>query len=172
MNEKALFRKEVLKIRKSLPPRKADISSFENNTYFKNAEVVFAYVSFENEVSTLDLIEELLKEKRVVVPYCTDKQGSMICVEIKSMAELKKGSYGILEPCNPIEFDKTKIDLCIVPGLAFDSSGGRIGFGKGYYDKFLNGINAYKIGICHKELFFGNIPKDEFDISMDEIITF
>ena len=172
MNEKALFRKEILKIRKSLPQRKADINAFESNTFFKKASVVFCYVSFENEISTLDLIKELLKEKRVVVPYCTDKNGTMICVEIKSIAELKIGSYGILEPCNPIEFDKKEIDLCIVPGLAFDSFGGRIGFGKGYYDRFLSSANAYKIGICHKELFFGSVPKDEFDIFMDEVITF
>ena len=172
MNEKDLFRKEILKTRKDLPQRKADLKAFESNTYFKKANVVFSYVSFENEIATLDLIEELLKEKRVVVPYCTDKNGSMVCVEIKSMAELKTGSYGILEPKNPIEFDKKEIDFCIVPGLAFDSFGGRIGFGKGYYDRFLEGVNAYKIGICHKELFFGSIPKDEFDILMDEVITF
>ncbi len=172
MNEKELFRNEILKIRKSLPERKADLASFESNIYFKKASVVFSYVSFENEISTLDLIEELLKEKRVVVPYCTDKNGGMICVEIKSMAELKTGSYGILEPCNPIEFDKNEIDFCIVPGLAFDTDGGRIGFGKGYYDRFLSGVNAYKIGICHKELFFENIPKDKLDILMDEVFTF
>lgn len=172
MNEKALFRKEILKIRKSLPARKADLDSFQYNTYFKNSDVVFCYVSFENEISTHNLINALLKEKRVVVPYCADKNGTMICVEIKSLSDLKEGSFGILEPQSPIEFNKEEIDLCIIPGLAFDSSGGRIGFGKGYYDKFLNGLNAYKIGICHKELFFGCVPKDEFDILMDEVITF
>ena len=172
MCEKKLFRKEVLKTRKSLPPRKADLNCFKNNIYFKEAKVVFCYVSFENEISTLDLIQELLKEKRVVVPYCTDKEGSMICVEIKNMAELETGSYGISEPKIPIEFDKKEIDFCIVPGLAFDSFGGRIGFGKGYYDRFLKGTNAYKLGICHKELFFSSIPKDELDISMDEVFTF
>lgn len=172
MTEKTLFRKEILKTRKSLPFKKADYAFFKNNPHFNNANVIFCYVSFENEISTLDLIEETLLTKRVVVPYCIDKDGNMICVEIKSMAELKEGSYGILEPCSPIEFDKTKIDLCIVPGLAFDSDGGRIGFGKGYYDRFLSGIEAYKIGICHKELFFENIPKDDFDILMDEVVTF
>ncbi len=172
MNEKALFRKEILKIRKSLPQRKAYFKAFESNTYFKKASVVFSYVSFDNEISTLDLIEQILLTKRVVVPYCTDKNGDMICVEIKSLSDLKEGNYGILEPLNPIEFDKNKIDFCIVPGLAFDSFGGRIGFGKGYYDRFLGGVNAYKIGICHKELFFGNIPKDDYDILMDEVITF
>ncbi|MBR1969673.1 MAG: 5-formyltetrahydrofolate cyclo-ligase [Clostridia bacterium] len=172
MSEKELFRKEVLKTRKILPPRKAELKAFEKNTFFKDAKVVFTYISFENEISTIDLMQELLKKKRVVVPYCTDKEGSMICVEIKDMAELKTGSYGILEPCNPVDFDKNEIDFCIVPGLAFDSSGGRIGFGKGYYDRFLDGVNAYKIGICHKELFFANIPKDESDILMDEVITF
>lgn len=172
MSEKELFRKEVLKTRKSLPSRKADLEAFENNTFFKNSKVVFTYISFENEISTIDLMQELLKKKRVVVPYCTDKKGNMICAEIKDMAELKTGSYGILEPCNPVEFDKKEIDFCIVPGLAFDSFGGRIGFGKGYYDRFLKGTNAYKLGICHKELFFANIPKDESDILMDEVITF
>lgn len=172
MTEKQKLRKELLKIRESLPQRKADYKKLCENTYFKNANVVFCYVSFGSEIDTLPLIEHILKEKTLCVPYCTDKDGNMICVKINSLSDLSRGTFGILEPKNIVEFDKSLIDVCLVPGIAFDKGGARIGYGKGYYDRFLSNISPYKIGLCHKELLLDTITTEPHDVKLNEIITF
>ena len=168
--EKKELREKCLKIRKTLPKKEAQINDFKDILELKEAEVVFCYVSAGNEIGTIKLIEELLKEKTVVVPYCTNKEGDMICVKITSLDELTEGMYGILEPKNPILFDKMKIDVSILPGLAFDEEGYRIGYGKGYYDRFLEDINCFKIGLCYKELYFPIIPHEKSDVRADLVI--
>ena len=162
------FRKKCSDIRKGLNKINMDeeILSLKE---FKESETVFIYISFKDEVETHNLIKTALKEKRVVVPYCVDNNGHMIACEIESFSDLVPGSFGILEPKNPKEFEG-KIDFALVPGLGFSESGYRIGYGKGYYDRFLNGKSIYKVGICHKELFFDEIPHDDFDIKLDKII--
>ncbi len=171
LNEKKVLRKELLSARNQTSEKKLSLSHLENLAEFKNAKTVFCYVSAGSEVNTLSLIHEILNKKRVTVPYCTDKNGNMIAVEIKSPDELKEGLFGILEPINPKEFPKDKIDFVIVPGIAFDKDGYRLGYGKGYYDRFLSDINPFKLGICKKELLIEKLPHDEFDVKMDEVIT-
>ena len=171
LNEKKVLRKELLSARNTLPDAELSLSYLEEFAEFKEAQTVFCYVSAGSEVKTLSLIGEMLKFKRVAVPYCTDKEGSMIAVEIKSTDELKEGLFGIAEPINPIELPKNEIDFVIVPGIAFDKSGYRIGYGKGYYDRFLSDINPYKLGVCKKELYTQKIPHDEFDVKMNKVLV-
>lgn len=171
LDEKKILRKELLSLRNTSPEKELSLSHLEESAEFNKANTVFCYVSAGSEVSTITLIGELLKTKRVTVPYCTDKEGNMIAVEINSTGGLKEGLFGIAEPINPIEFPKEKIDFVIVPGIAFDKDGYRLGYGKGYYDRFLSDINPYKLGICKKELFVEKLPHDEFDIKMDEVIV-
>ncbi len=168
---KAQMRKEFLSLRTcavSSDLKTSDLNAFSE---FKNAKVIFCYVSAHGEVGTHNLIEELLKEKDVVVPYCTDKCGNMIAVKINSPADLAEGSFGILEPKNPVEFPKEKIDFAIVPGIAFDKEGFRLGYGKGYYDRFLCDISPYKLGVCKKEFLVDSLPHDEYDIKMDNVMV-
>ena len=171
LNEKKILRKELLSLRNTLPESELSLLQLEESEEFKNSQTIFCYVSAGSEVGTLSLIAELLKTKRVTVPYCTDKEGNMIAVEIKSPCELKEGLFGIAEPINPIEFPKEKIDFVIVPGIAFDKDGYRLGYGKGYYDRFLSNINPYKLGICKKELYTEKLPHGEFDIKMNKVIV-
>ena len=169
LNEKTALRREIISLRRAVSPSVLDIEALRCYPSFNEAKVVFCYVSSKGEVKTHSLIEELLKEKTVVVPYCTDKEGSMIAVKINSLDELKEGSFGILEPINPIEFPKGKIDFVIVPGLAFDKEGYRLGYGKGYYDRFLSDISPFKLGVCEERFFYESIAHNEFDIKMDNI---
>ena len=171
LNEKKILRKELLSLRNTLPEKELSLSHLEEFTEFKKASMVFCYVSAGSEVKTLSLIAQMLKTKRVAVPYCTDKEGNMIAVEIKSLDELKEGLFGISEPINPIEFSKKEIDFVIVPGIAFDKDGYRLGYGKGYYDRFLSDINPYKLGVCKKELYIEKLPHDEFDIKMNKVLV-
>ena len=68
-------------------------------------------------------------------------------------------------------FDKNKIDLFLVPGVSFDVNGNRMGFGKGYYDRYLSNLDVYKIGICFEEQISESIPTDKYDVKMNEIIV-
>lgn len=169
-NSKAALRKELLALRRSCSLCELSFSELKAYPEFVRAEVVFCYVSAHGEVGTRKLIQELLMEKEVVVPYCTDKNGNMICVKINSLDDLREGSFGIPEPENPTEFPKERIDFAIVPGISFDREGYRLGYGKGYYDRFLENINPYKLGVCQREFFREELPHDKYDVKMDSVL--
>lgn len=170
---KSELRRELLKRRGKVNNPEAERAVFEKlikENSFLSAEVIFCYVSYGSEVGTRLLIREILRlGKTLVVPKCIDDNGHMIGVEIKSEDDLKKGMFGIFEPEGE-EFEREKIDLAIVPGVAFDREGYRLGYGKGYYDRFLKGISAETIGICHKELLFDRLPRGEYDIPVGKVI--
>ena len=171
IREKAVLRKELLSLRKTLPPSILNIELLSSYKEFQNAKTVFCYASYNGEVDTLNLLSEISKKKILVVPYCIDDDGNMIAVKINSPKELVKGRYGILEPISPMEFPKDEIDFVIVPGVAFSKDGYRLGYGKGYYDRFLSDINPYKLGVCKKELFLEKLPYNEFDIKINDVLT-
>lgn len=163
------FRKKCIDIRNKLD--NIDLEEKILNTYeYKNSKTVFIYVSFGSEVNTLPLIEKALMEKTVLVPLCLDKSGNMIACKINSISDLKEGMFGILEPKSKEEYIG-KIDFSVVPGVAFSYEGKRIGYGKGYYDRFLSRYDTFSVGICHDELLFKEIPSDSFDAKLNMIIT-
>ena len=85
--------------------------------------------------------------------------------------DLAEGFYGIMEPMGKLFTDYAGIDVAIVPGMGFDKSGHRLGRGKGYYDRFLpKAVNAYKIGVCFGFQKLEDIPSDNYDVIMDEVI--
>jgi len=149
------------------------IENLYKSDEFLKAQTVMVYVSYRGEVETHSLIKKLLKEgKRVCVPLCDSKNCSMTARKITSFTELKNGAYGILEPDNnaPI-IDKSEIDFVVVPGCAFSESGHRIGYGKGYYDRFLKDTNAITCGLCYDFSFTDELPYEETDIPLKLIIT-
>ena len=93
LNEKKALRKELLALRNASPEKELSLSQLEEFAEFKNAKTIFCYVSAGSEVKTHSLIEKMLKEKRVVVPYCTDKEGNIIAVEIKSLEDYAGKAY-------------------------------------------------------------------------------
>ena len=174
LSSKKELRKVLMGIRKEVNSEAFEKEIFEKiimEETFRCAKVIFCYVSYGSEVGTRKLIREILNQgKTLVVPKCTDDSGHMIGVEIKKEEELKDGMYGIAEPLSDKEFEKGKIDLAIVPGIAFDREGFRLGYGKGYYDRFLKDFKGKTIGICHRELFIESLPHGEYDISVDKVI--
>ncbi len=163
------FRKICLEKRKAL--RRIDLTEqILSLPEYKKADTVFIYISYRDEIETHNLIKEALKTKRVLVPLCLNLEGDMVAVEIKSFDELKEGAFGILEPQSKIRFEG-EIDFALVPGVAFSREGYRIGYGKGYYDRFLKNKGIFKTGACHEELLFDTVPCDEFDVRLNMIIT-
>ncbi len=143
---------------------------------YKNSSLVMFYVSMGREVTTLDAIKTALAEnKKVAVPLILKSKDIMIPCEIKSLKDLEPGSFGILQPVEekikpiPIKL----IDLIIVPGMAFDRKGNRVGKGKGFYDKFLKLIDATipKIALAFSCQIVEQIPTTKNDIAVNKIIT-
>jgi 5-formyltetrahydrofolate cyclo-ligase len=133
---------------------------------------VMCYISFGSEVDTLEILEKLwLLGKTVCVPKCLSG-GRMEAVAIASREDLLPGKYGILEPrdCH-LTVAPSEIDLCLVPGLGFSEEGGRIGFGAGFYDRFLSNVSGLNVGITFDEMVSVSIPQEGFDQRVDLIIT-
>ena len=170
-NEKAVLRKELLSLRKTLSKASLTLDMLNRYEEFRNAKTVFCYVSAHGEVDTLSLLGEISKEKNLTVPYSIDNDGNMIAVEISGSEDLEKGRFGIYEPKISVPYPKEKIDFVIVPGVAFSEDFYRLGYGKGYYDRFLSDIAPFKLGICQKELFLKTLPHNEYDIKMDDILS-
>ena len=99
----------------------------------------------------------------------------MVFRQVEGLASLEQGSFGILEPCpTGIDHHADEADLIVVPGVAFDLSGHRIGYGKGFYDRFLRhpGRKAHLVGLCHDfQLIAGDIPAEGHDIQMEIIVS-
>lgn len=142
---------------------------------YKIAKVMFVYVSFQGEVDTKRFIEYALnQDKRICVPKIVSKKEGLKAVEINSLQDLKEGAYGILEPEGfNSEINKEEIDLILMPGVAFDKEGGRVGYGGGFYDRFLKGVSkdTSKIALAYDFQIFNKVPMEEQDVRIDGIIT-
>lgn len=138
-----------------------------------DAKRVFLYLSMGSEVETLQLAKELKKQgKQIAVPRCDRETRTMEAVEVADLTELKAGAYGILEPNQDAKvFSKEEIDVVLVPGLAFDSAGYRLGYGGGYYDKYLAGFSGAVLGLAFRDCIAEKLPRDEFDRPVEEVIT-
>lgn len=168
------IRKKYIEIRKQIKNKedksKNIVNKIINHQKYKEAKVIACYCSLKDEVCFDELIfHAWINGKVVVVPKVDGV--TMDFYEIKNMEELEIKSFGIREPKHDLVFNKYKIDLFFVPGVTFDKKGNRMGYGKGYYDRYLSDLDVYKIGICFSEQMNDNIPVDKFDIKMDEIIV-
>lgn len=143
-----------------------------NSSDYKNSKYIFIYVSMKEEIDTIEIIKIALKDKKVIaVPKILNKE-EMIAIKINSLDDLKiAGAFGILEPVDGLNISE-KIDLCIIPGLAFTSKGERLGYGGGYYDRFLSKYkNIKKISLAYSYQLVTDVYSCEYDINIDRIIT-
>lgn len=151
-----------------------DIISRLVRTYqYKNADTILCYVSTPLEVDTHFLIKTALAEgKRVAVPKCNPESISMDFYFINSFDDLEKGTFGVLEPIlDKCERFTGGNSICIVPGLSFDYAGYRLGYGKGYYDRFLTNYSQTTIGICYNDCVQQRLFHGRFDVPVDLLIT-
>lgn len=136
----------------------------------QQASMIACYVSLPKEVETLSLIQELLKTKRVCVPKVN--QDTMDFYEIDSLDDLKEGYFHVLEPTTTALILPEDIDCMLVPMLAFDKQKYRVGYGKGFYDKyFARGYHGYKLGLAFSFQYVEHIQINSYDYALNEIIT-
>jgi len=145
------------------------LAKLEKNVRFINSKTILFYWSMNDEVHTHDFILKWSVNKKFILPQV---HGDILDLKVfTNKNDLKEGEkYGILEPKGEVFEDYDSIDLAIVPGVAFDSKGNLLGRGKAYYDKLLPKIRAYKIAFCFSFQYIVEVPADEFDIKVDEVI--
>lgn len=142
------------------------------NRLFKKAKTVMFYMSMVREVDTTEMIKEALRlGKRVVVPVCGENRKIVPC-ELTRRGALRCGPYGILEPARKTPVDLEELNLVIVPGVAFDKRGARLGRGKGYYDCFLARLpkGANFIGLAFDFQILPSVPTADHDVNVHKVI--
>ena len=185
MNKKET-RKKYIEIRKNIDEKKREEESgvivekirkiIDENSF----DSILLYAPLDHEVDVFSLFDEVYAEDAQCDPnFCFPRVNGdeMDFFYVKDASELETGNFGVREPnesCRLFIPEKNRKYLIIVPGVCFDESGYRIGYGKGYYDKYLSkykDMNFTKAGICFKECFLKEIEHDEFDIPTDMVIT-
>ncbi|HKL76165.1 MAG TPA: 5-formyltetrahydrofolate cyclo-ligase [Halanaerobiales bacterium] len=183
-NNKEILRKKWMKKRKKVAKKEGDIKSkiiskkILSLKEIKESKNIMIYVSYRSEVSTNKLIISLLNNnKRIFAPYCIKDEKRMEVVEIENPdQDLEKGAYGIKEPAKRIrnnKIDPKNLDIVVVPAVAFSKSGYRVGYGGGYYDRFLERLanKTITIGINYEEMLFDTVPKEDHDLAVDMVVT-
>ncbi len=154
--------------------------AFTARPEYAAATTVLFYVDAGSEVRTRQALPEALKHgKRIIVPWCVVETNQLELFHLAHMSELVEGAYKILEPREDLRFAPGKriaveeLDLVMVPGTAFDPRGGRMGQGKGYYDRLLSTArpDATLIGLAFECQMFPEIPVASHDIFMDVVLT-
>ena len=172
---KAELRKQVLQEMKAISQEQkqamdqALTDQFLKHPFYQEAKVIATYLSFPHEFQTQELIEQALKDgKKVLIPK-TYPKGRMDFV-VYDPQQLVKTSFGLLEPQGDLEVvDASQIDLIHVPGLAFTTEGYRIGYGGGYYDRYLKHFPGHTLSTVYPCQIHDFIP-EKHDIPVQEVL--
>lgn len=140
-----------------------------NNSKINQSELILIYLSFNDEVDTQPIINHFIKSKKIAVPKINGSE--MEFYYINKNAKFQKNKFGIQEPITNDKVLDFQNSVCFTPGLCFDKNGNRLGYGRGFYDKFLNQNKTYSIGLCYSECFVSHLPHTKFDHKMNQIIT-
>ena len=135
----------------------------------KSARTVALFASLPDEIDTSTLLQTLSREARIVLPRIN---GDSMDFYPYAPEAMQRGFMGISEPCGSEPVAPAEIDVMILPGVAFTPDGGRLGRGKGYYDKYLsrNGFRAHTIGICYPCQVVNSLPIEEHDRVLDRVV--
>lgn len=181
------LREVKIKLRNNYKKFRTDLTTEQKNEYdnkifnrvsemwsFKEEETLFTYVSTDTEIDTKQIIEHALSiGKKVAVPYCIDNSFEMKFYYINGFQDLQVRTFGVLEPiaekCELVN-DLSK-GFCIVPALAYDIFGYRLGYGKGYYDRFLSKFKGTTVGLCYSQCVTNQLPHGKYDRSVNLIVT-
>ncbi|HKU82563.1 MAG TPA: 5-formyltetrahydrofolate cyclo-ligase [Candidatus Nitrosocosmicus sp.] len=179
-SSKAILRKKYLQRRKNMTFHDCITKSisaqkrFLGSKYYLDSKVIGLYYPILNEVQTFEIISEaIVNSKTICLPTIVDEQISFF--KYDPTKNLRIGKYGILEPEKTSENMNSYLDIVIAPGVVFDETGSRIGYGKGYYDKFFNSNNIKYmtlVGLGYDfQLILEKIPSNALDVKMNILIS-
>ncbi len=143
---------------------------------FRYAEYVLLYAATEGEIDVNPIAELALeKGKKVCFPRCDKRTHTMTYHIVSSLDELAVDSYGLLEPAEDAPMYEPERDtgaaVCFVPGLVYDKAGYRLGYGKGFYDRYLSAFSGCTIGVVYSDYILPVVPRGRFDMSVDILLT-
>jgi 5-formyltetrahydrofolate cyclo-ligase len=167
------IRKKIINLRKNFK-NSEEHSKLIADRFFslpetQKARTFLFYYPHKNEVNTIPIIEKLMEQNKAILLPKVEKD-RILPIFISNLSELKEGFAGIKEPSGE-EYPKEKIDIVVVPAVAFDRKGYRIGYGKGYYDRFLSDYKGLKIGLAYQFQLMEKLPHEEHDVPVDIVIT-
>ena len=170
------LKESLLEKRNSLPKEEIIEKSIKiqdslfNLEQYKKSKTIMFFVSFNSEINTHDMIKLALKNKTVVIPKVAHHEiEPSVIIDFDNLIA---GKFGVLEPIETMKIAYKNIDLVLVPGIAFDIGGHRIGYGFGFYDKFLKKVpKAIKIGLAFDFQIVDKILAEQHDVPVDFIVT-
>ena len=183
------IRKDLLQQRKDMAPETQELwdkkiaNIFISSISYRFCDVILIYSSMQNEISTSFIINHAINAKKIVACPISDTETNTLSFRVVNSAnEFVAGGYGILEPpnANPTYEEylkmhrkdtKPPLSICVIPCLSYDEGGYRIGYGKGYYDRFLSSFEGTKIGLCYTDCKVKQLPRGKYDIKLDVIVT-
>jgi 5-formyltetrahydrofolate cyclo-ligase len=176
MESKSILRKEIAnRKRQYTMEQRVALSEMllqrlEQHPRFATAHTLLLYHALPDEVQTAEFIRKWSTTKRIILPVVVGDDLELRVYE--GEASMRKGAFNILEPTGTLFTAYEELDLAIIPGVAFDASGNRLGRGKGYYDRLLSRLPStlYKIGISFDFQKFPHIPAEPHDKVMDEVM--
>ena len=177
--KKKCLRNNSIAIRDKIPESarkeksRAIFSRVKSLDEYKKAKRVFLFVSMGSEVETIHWLDDLLKEKEVLIPATKKGDPEMKMARLLSKDELVENYWGILELPEELarEREETVCDLIITPGLAFDHSGYRMGYGGGFYDRFFSSHEGFRLGVGFHEQLVEEVPRDAFDLRVHAFLS-
>ena len=177
---KTALREKYRRLRREMPPavkaeRDAAIAERVRKLWqYRRCNTLLVYVSTPIEVDTYGIIRQAIADgKRVAVPRCVPGTRNMDFYYIRSTEELQPGSFGVQEPDPAAHEPLTDLSrgLCIVPAFSYDWNGFRLGYGKGYYDRFLSRFGGCVIGICYSMCVQRTLPHGRYDRPVELLVT-
>lgn len=174
---KAALRDEIKAARAAMPAALREEASrliqarLQALPVFQTAESIFLFISYDSEVDTHPLIDALLEAgRRLAVPRIVDKT-TMLSVSLQGWDDLQPGQLGILAPVGSTP-NEGPFDIVITPGVAFTEAGARLGYGRGYYDRwFQTHQSGCKVALAFESQIVAQLPTDEYDVPVDLIVT-
>lgn len=174
--DKKELRRQIREKKRQMTPRQIESASaqlcemFAATEQYRHAKVVYGYLPYNQEVRTTPILERALREgKRVAVPKIYGEEMKFIYLD--DLTQVEKSAYGIPEPIldGPVADDPTA--LVLMPGLAFTKGGDRMGYGGGFYDKFLSSEPDHPtVALCYDFQIVDQIPTDDYDIPVDLVL--
>jgi 5-formyltetrahydrofolate cyclo-ligase len=177
---KTELRSKIREVLKSLPPEKRESDSetirgkLKAQSFFQNAIAILFFAPLLNEADVWPLLEEVLAGGRIAALPSFDQDNRLyISRRVKNLrAEIVSGRFGIREPDSScVEIAPDRLDLALVPGVAFDWHGNRLGRGKGFYDRLLQRFPGKKVAVAFDEQMVKEVPVEKTDVKMDFILT-
>jgi len=176
--EKRRMRAEVRRAERALPPEykaasdRAIAANVLGMAEYQAASCVFCFVGAEREIDTRAILEDVLRRGKVLcVPLCTG-EGNMEARVIDSLAQLREGAYGLLEPpAGSPAVPRDRLGFSVVPCVSCDAAGGRLGQGGGYYDRFFAAGTERSVVICRRRLMRPLIPRGPHDLAFPAVAT-